>query len=106
MALPVSPRSDVPPVTAPPTLEELWAEYDRHLKEMLPLEIKVRLLAKNKEAEGKEAERQARMARWQEVVAKGRRAFRPGGGGGRVSLQAGQRRQMPCRRMEVPSTGV
>ena len=67
MASPVSPRPDVPPAAVPPTLEELWAVYDRHLEKMLPPEIKVRLLAEKKKAEEKEAESQARMARWQEV---------------------------------------
>ena len=67
MALSVSPRSDVPPVAAPPTTEELWEDYDRLLEEMVPPKEKARLLAEKKEAEEKEAERQARMARCQEV---------------------------------------
>src|SRR4051812_20691377 len=51
MASPVSPRSALPPVAAPPTMEEMWAEYDRHLEEMVPPEVKSKQLAKKEEAE-------------------------------------------------------
>ena len=57
MAPPVSPRSDVPPVAAAPTVEEMWGDYDRLLEEIVLPEEKARLLAEKKEAEEKEAER-------------------------------------------------
>src|SRR4051812_21160732 len=67
MAPLVSPRSTVPPVAAPPIMEELWVEYDRHLEEMVPLEVKAKELDEKEEAEAKEAERQGIVAHWEEA---------------------------------------
>ena len=57
MVPPVSPRSVVSLVDAPPTMEELWEECDQHLKLMLPPEVKAKQLSKKEEVEAKEAER-------------------------------------------------
>src|SRR4051812_7108330 len=72
MAPLVSPRSAVPPISAAPTMEELCAEYNRHLEEMVSLEVKAKQLAEKEEAEAKEAQRQGIVARW--VEAKWRKA--------------------------------
>ena len=62
MAPPVSPRSDVPSVAAPPTEDELYADYEEALLMSLSSAEKSRLEVAAKREEEERAQQEAAMA--------------------------------------------